>query len=92
MKEIKIGENSSISMWAVVVVTGGAFWLTMVYANGLQNTHDISSISQDRKDARAEQKQVNKELVEKVQDLKAHVENLEGQVQFLVDRAKREKN
>ncbi len=83
-RSTKIAETSFLSMSIVIALLGCAGWLTMVYANGLENTKEIAAIKVSREAGI----QNNREFQQKIID---DIGTLKGQVQFLVDHTKKER-
>lgn len=71
VEDLKLGDNSFVSISLVIAIVGAAGWLTMVFAKGEKNASDISELKVDHE-------KFKDKVTEKLDQILEKLGNLEG--------------
>lgn len=71
----KITESTTISIGLVIIMIGGVFWLSTLYANDLTQNQKIAELHQENKEIKGDIKKILSETYEIKAELKILTNN-----------------
>lgn len=69
----RITENTLIPISILGVIAGGIFWLSTIYAQGMQNAKDIDSLTSELKEISIEIKSHNQQVIDRLARIEENI-------------------